>query len=91
LNTNNDLVSYTFENMNTYWAIRIQKFEKSIEELKFLPASVTDEEIEWTVLGLLTLRENDIISKLGAGEYALQQMQEEWHGITREAINIRTA
>jgi hypothetical protein len=52
---------------------------------------VTDEEIEWTVLGLLTLRENDIISKLGAGEYALQQMQEEWHGITREAINIRTA
>lgn len=46
LNTNNDLVSYTFENMNTYRASRIQKFEKSIEELKYLPASVTDEEIE---------------------------------------------
>lgn len=53
LNTNNDLVSYTFENMNTHWASQIQKFEKSIEQLKYLPAGVIDEEIEWTVLGLL--------------------------------------
>ncbi|GAA2700603.1 hypothetical protein [Cytobacillus oceanisediminis] len=68
MNTNNDLVSCTFENMNTYWASRIQKFEKSIEQLKYLPASLIDEEIEWTVLGLLrqfyTLRENNIISNL---------------------------
>ncbi|MBT2687225.1 DUF4111 domain-containing protein [Bacillus sp. ISL-47] len=89
----NDLMAYSYENMNTYWVSRIQKIEKSIDEVKFMPARVIDEEIEWTVLGLLrqfyTLRENDIISKLGAGEYALGHLPEKWHPIIKEAMNIR--
>jgi hypothetical protein len=87
------LLSYVNENMNSYWAQRIQKMETSITELYNLPAEEIDYEIEWTVLGLLrqfyTLKEHDIISKLGAGEYALQHIPMEWHQIIKEAITIR--
>ena len=87
------LLSYVFENMNSYWAQRVQKMETSIIELYKLPAKEIDYEIEWTVLGLLrqfyTLKEHDIISKLGAGEYALLHLPNEWHQIIKEAITIR--
>ncbi len=87
------LISYVNENMNSYWAQRVQKMETSITELYKLPAEDIDYEIEWTVLGLLrqfyTLKEHDIISKLGAGEYALQHLPMEWHPIIKEAITIR--
>jgi Domain of unknown function (DUF4111) len=89
----NDLVSYTYENMNTYWANRIRTFEKSIDELAQIAESEIDKEVEWTVLGLLrqfyTLREKDIISKQGTGEYSLKHLPEEWHPIIQDAINIR--
>ncbi len=87
------LSSYVLENMNTYWAQRIKGIESSMEQLFQLPKEVIDVEIEWSVLGLLrqyyTLQEHDIISKLGAGEYALLHLPEEWHGIINEAINLR--
>ncbi|MGB5947551.1 aminoglycoside adenylyltransferase domain-containing protein, partial [Paenisporosarcina sp.] len=87
------LISYVNENMNSYWALRVQRMETSITELYNLPVEDIDDEIEWTVLGLLrqfyTLKERDIISKLGAGEYALQHLPLEWHPIIKEAINIR--
>jgi len=87
------LISYVNENMNSYWAQRVQKMETSITELYKLPAEEIDYEIEWTVLGLLrqfyTLKEHDIISKLGAGEYALKHLPLEWHPIIKKAINIR--
>lgn len=87
------LRSYVNENMNSYWAQRVQKMEKSITDLYKLPVEEIDYEIEWTVLGLLrqfyTLKEHDIISKLGAGEYALQHLPMEWHPIIKEAMNIR--
>jgi len=87
------LVSYVNENMNTYWAQRIQRIESSIGQILKLPSEEIDFEIEWSVLGLLrqyyTLKEHSIISKLGAGEYALQHMSEEWHQIIKEAINLR--
>lgn len=89
----NDLVLYTYENMNTYWANRILAIEKSIDELEQVAESEVDKEIEWTVLGLLrqfyTLREKEIISKQGAGEYSLKHLPEEWHPIIQDAINIR--
>lgn len=89
----NHLIAYVNENMNSYWAQRVQRMETSIPELYNLPAKEIDYEIEWTVLGLLrqfyTLKENDIISKLEAGEYALQHLLMEWHPIIKEAINIR--
>lgn len=87
------LVSYVIENMNTYWAGRVQRIENAMGNKLYPPTSEIDDEIEWSVLGLLrqhyTLKEHDIISKLGAGEYALLHMPMEWHPIIKEAINIR--
>ncbi|MEK3799321.1 aminoglycoside adenylyltransferase domain-containing protein [Peribacillus sp. FSL H8-0477] len=87
-----DLLSYVSENMNTYWANRIRKIEDS-DPLLLLPKEFLNEEIQWSILGILrqyyTLREHDIISKLGAGEYALKHIPEEWHHIINEAIQIR--
>lgn len=87
-----DLLSYVSHNMNTYWADRIRKIEDN-DQLLLLPTVVLNQEIEWSVLGMLrqyyTLREHDIISKLGAGEYALEHVPEEWHNIINEAIHIR--
>lgn len=87
------LYSYVLENMNSYWANRIQMIENSKEEIINLPTDIVNSEIEWTILGLLrqfyTLKENDIISKMDAGEYGLQHIPEEWHEIIKEAMNIR--
>lgn len=87
------LTSYVHENMNTYWAGWVQRIENSVEDLLNLPTEDIDFEIEWSVLGLLrqyyTLKEYDIISKLGAGEYGLIHLPKEWHNIIKEAINIR--
>lgn len=91
--TERDLYSYVLTNMNTYWAKRIQTVEKSIHQIQELPSSQIDEEIEWTILGLLrqfyTLRENKIISKLDAGKYGLEIVPDKWHPIITEAMNIR--
>ncbi|WP_226641629.1 aminoglycoside adenylyltransferase domain-containing protein [Mesobacillus subterraneus] len=87
------LTSYVLENMNSYWTNRVQMAEASIEQLVQLPTEQIDIEIEWTVLGLLrqfyTIKENDIVSKLAAGEYGLTQLPVEWHTIINEARNIR--
>ncbi|MFJ7935811.1 aminoglycoside adenylyltransferase domain-containing protein [Sporosarcina sp. NPDC096371] len=87
------LISYVVENMNSYWTGRIQKIELAMEDMPQLLAKEIDDEIEWSVLGLLrqyyTLKEHGIISKLDAGEYALLHLPEEWHPIIQEAIDIR--
>ncbi|PUB11945.1 uncharacterized protein DUF4111 [Paenisporosarcina sp. OV554] len=87
------LLSYVNGNMNSYWAERVKRMENSSAELSNFPAEDIDEEIEWAVLGLLrqfyTLKEHDIISKLGAGEYALLHLPVEWYPIIKEAMNIR--
>ncbi|MFD2444232.1 aminoglycoside adenylyltransferase domain-containing protein [Bacillus sp. CGMCC 1.16607] len=88
-----DIVSYVKENMNTYWASRITWIENSYEELIKLPSSQIEVEIEWSVLGILrqfyTLKENEIISKINAGEYGLLHTTAESHNIIKEAILIR--
>jgi hypothetical protein len=38
-----------------------------------------------------TFRENEIISKTGAGEYALSHTPDRWQRIIREALNLREA
>lgn len=87
------LTLYVLENMNSYWANRIQMMGNSTEKIINLPSQTIDVEVEWTVLGLLrqfyTLKEHDIISKLGAGEYGLLHLPEEWHTIIKDAIHIR--
>ena len=55
--------------MNTYWASRIKSAGNSINDIITMPTDKIDFEIEWIVLGLLTvqfftLKEYDIVSKL---------------------------
>jgi hypothetical protein len=87
------LSSYVLSNMNSYWTGRTRGMENSIEDIMKYPTEIIDNEIEWSVLGLLrqyyTLRESGITSKQEAGEYGLQHLQDEWHNIIREAMNIR--
>ena len=88
-----ELLSYVLGNMNTYWVNRIQMIENSFGDFVELPTDEIDIEIEWSVLGLLrqfyTLKENDIVSKLDAGEYGLNQLPVEWYNIIKESMNIR--
>lgn len=87
------LHTYVLNNMNSYWSNRIQTIENSKEEFVSLPTNLINEEIEWTILGLLrqfyTLKESSVISKNGAGEYGLRHIDGEWHEIIKEAMNIR--
>lgn len=73
-------------NQNTYWANYTRKPSR-------LAQLLTGWGIEWVVLGslrqLYTFRENDITSKSGAGQYALQHLPAKWHPIIKEALNLR--
>jgi hypothetical protein len=87
------LRDYVLKNMNTYWVNRAKRLEKDRNVWDTYTKGEVDEEIEWTVLGSLrqfyTLRENDVISKIGAGTYGLRHLAEKWHPVIKEAINIR--
>ncbi len=91
--TTEDLTVYVRKNMNDYWATRVAAMEQRKEELIAYPVQQVETEMEWTVLGLLrqfyTLEEEDIISKLAAGEYGLRELGTKWHKLIQEAINIR--
>ena len=49
--------------------------------------------MEWSVLGMLrqyyTLSERSVVSKIGAGQYALTHLPPHWHPVIREALRIR--
>jgi hypothetical protein len=49
--------------------------------------------IEWGVLGVsrlyYTFKEKDMTSKVGAGEYALKNVPQEWHKIINESMRLR--
>lgn len=81
------LVSWTRQNMNTYWRSWTQRPGRLVKLL-------SNWGIQWAVLGVsrqfYTLRENRIISKQRAGEYALLAVPARWRRILREAIRIRT-
>lgn len=91
--TTEDLTTYVRKNMNEYWAMRTSAMEQKKEQLMSYPVVHIETEMEWTVLGLLrqfyTLREQDIISKLAAGEYGLRELEPKWNGLIREVMNIR--
>lgn len=86
-----DLIKYVHTNMNAYWKNRIENY-KSLD-FTAVPDALIDEEIEWSVLGVLrqfyTIKEYDITSKLGAGKYALDHLSNKWSNIIHEAISIR--
>lgn len=80
------LLKRMMQNMNTFWRSYLTQ-----------PARMawlwSDFGIEWTVLGVLrqyyTFREHAITSKVGAGEYALRHLPQQWHRLIQEAIRIR--
>lgn len=81
----NMLLSNMKDNLNSYWANLLNRSRTAtIEHI---------EDIEWAVLGIsrlyYTFQERDIISKVGAGEYALRNLPEKWHPILQESINYR--
>ena len=76
----------TLHNLNSYWA----RYSDDPRRMVWL---LSDYGIQWTVLGVLrqyyTFKERSIISKIGAGDYALQHLPAEWQRLIQEAINIR--
>lgn len=88
-----DLITYVKSNMNSYWANRTTSLEGAFGEINKYSLEEIDTTIEWSVLGLLrqyyTLKEQDIISKVDAGEYGLKHVPTEWHPIVKKAISIR--
>ncbi len=81
------LVSWTHENMNTYWKSWTQRPGRLI-------VLFSDWGLQWAVLGILrqfyTIRENNITTKQCAGKYALSVVPERWHRLINEVLRIRT-
>ncbi|MFE1245100.1 aminoglycoside adenylyltransferase domain-containing protein [Fictibacillus sp. NPDC058756] len=88
----NQLKKNLVGNINSYWMNWTKRCE-SVTSLQFPGLFVSGSMIEWGVLGVTRLyysiKEEDIISKVGAGEYALQTVPEKYHQIIQEALRIR--
>ncbi len=80
------LLQGQLENLNSYWANWTRRPVR-------LASLLTDWGVQWSVLGVLrqfyTLRERKIISKTGAGKYALGCLPGRWQPIIAEAIAMR--
>jgi Domain of unknown function (DUF4111)/Nucleotidyltransferase domain len=88
-----DLAEYIIENSQSYWRKRTEAMKADPDGILALPSEKIYEELEWSILGLLrqfyTLRENNIISKSGAGEYGLIHMPDKWHPVIELALLVR--
>lgn len=88
----NELKSNLVQNINSYWATWTKRCE-TITSLQYPGLYVSSSLIEWGVLGVTRLyysiKEEDIISKVGAGEYALRTVPHPYHPILQEALRIR--
>jgi hypothetical protein len=80
------VLNYVRGNINTYWA------SFTHNPLRIL-SSLSDEGVVWIVLGVVrqyySFKEQDITSKIGAGEYALQHLPNKWHNLIQDALDIR--
>lgn len=89
--TKDELSSYIYENVNTYWAMWAASAARTVSPKGIL--SFTDWAVEWCVCGLsrmyFTLREKDIVSKSRALEYMMAQSPGEYQKILKEAQAIR--
>jgi hypothetical protein len=81
------------ENVNTYWRKWVLECSH-FPSTRFFGLYLSHVMIEWGVLSIsriyYTLRENDIISKVEAGEYVLDIVPKEYHRIINEATRKRT-
>lgn len=80
------------ENLNTYWLKWVNDC-KRFPSIRYIGLFVSLRAIEWGVLGVsrlfYTFKEKDLTSKLGAGEYALQNVPQKWHKIIEESMRLR--
>ncbi len=85
------LDAWTRENLERYWRPWLARTER-LAARPDLP-DLIDEATEWGVLGVTrlhaTLATGGIVSKRGAGTYALETFPERWHPIVRTAIRLR--
>ncbi|PGL70502.1 aminoglycoside adenylyltransferase domain-containing protein [Bacillus sp. AFS055030] len=87
------LLSNMRNNLNSYWLSWLNNCKK-FPTVNYLSLIVSLRSIEWGVLGVsriyYTLKEKDITSKVGAGEYALKSVPKRWHKIINESLRLRT-
>jgi len=80
------------ENLNTYWLNWNDDCKKFLSK-RYIGLFVDLGMIEWGVLGVsrlyYTFKEQDMTSKIGAGEYALQIVPQRWHRVINEAMRLR--
>lgn len=85
------LDAWTRENLESYWRPWLARTNRLAS--RFGMASLGASATEWGVLGVTrlhaTLATGTIVSKRGAGDYALNQFGREWRPIVEEAIQIR--
>jgi hypothetical protein len=86
------LLTEQIKNVNTYWQNWLDSC-KRFPSINYFGSFVSIRSIEWGVLGVTrlfyTIREKDMTSKVGAGEYAHVTVPGQWHKIIEEAIRWR--
>jgi hypothetical protein len=79
-------------NLNYYWVNWRNKCGRFLS-VSYIGLFFKLEMVEWGVLGVsrqyYTFKENQMTSKIGAGEYALRSVPEKWHKIINEAMRLR--
>ncbi|MCG3088915.1 aminoglycoside adenylyltransferase domain-containing protein [Sporosarcina cyprini] len=88
-----ELTTFILQNMNRYWAGRINTLKKYKRVAVFLPNRFIEKELLWTVPGVLrqfyTLQERAVTSKIKACTYACDHVPERWHPLINEVISLR--
>lgn len=86
------LIMNMMKNLNTYW-LGWWSGSKRFPSIKYIALLFSLNAVEWGVLGVsrlyYTFNENDMISKAGAGEYALKNVPQKWHKIIYESMRLR--
>jgi hypothetical protein len=85
------LDAWTRGNLESYWRPWLGQAERLTKRHDI--AALIEEATEWGVLGVTrlhaTLATGTILSKLGAGRYAMERFPVQWHPIVEEALRIR--
>jgi hypothetical protein len=87
------LTRWTLDNLDTYWRPLLNRASRFLSPRSWV--ALTSYGAVWLVLGVTRLRytlaTGDIISKEGAGLYALRTFPEKWHKVVNECLRIRRA
>jgi len=87
------LTRWTLHNLDTYWRPLLDRSFRFLSPRSWM--ALTGYGAVWIVLGITrlhyTLATGGIISKEGAGLYALRTFPEKWHKVVNECLRIRRA